>query len=309
MKIDSMDFKASDYIHTRHWPTWIGIGLIRLFSFLPWKGQQKLGAWLGLIAFYLLKSRRRVAQINIDLCFPELSEKERAEMLREHFKHNGIAFAEMASAWWMSDAEYKQRSTMHGKDILDKALSEGNVLLLGVHFTCLESTGRSLHSFGYQFQCMYKPAKDPLYNAMMTAKRKSYLADLVSNRDSKKFVQQMSQGLLSWYAPDQSFTRGVIYAPLFGNSTYTLTATTHIAQSAKAQVLPMFSIRSADGEGYEVHILPPLKNFPSGDEYTDACTVNKATEEMIRYAPAQYLWGHKRFKNLENLANPYNNQK
>jgi|GEM_PF-6736538 len=70
----------------------------------------------------------------------------------------------------------------------------------------------------------------------------------------------------------------------------------------------MFCIRSADGKGYEVHILAPLKNFPSGDAYTDACAVNAATEEMINYAPAQYLWGHRRFKHMEDGSNPYAKQ-
>ena len=118
---------------------------------------------------------------------------------------------------------------MHGAEHLDKAIAEGSVLLLGVHFTSLESAGRALHSHGYNFQCMYKPAKDPLFNAMMCAKRRSYLTALISNREGKIFSHNLKQGMLSWYAPDQSFNRSVVFAPLFKQSTTTLTATGNIA--------------------------------------------------------------------------------
>ena len=278
---------------------------MRLTSLLSWKAQQCLGKYLGLLAYYLVKSRRRISKINIDMCFPELSEAERAVMLKKHFEHNGKGFIEFGTAWWMSTGKYKNLSTLHGGEYLDKAMAEGSVLLLGVHFTSLESAGRALNSHGYQFQCMYKPAKDPLFNEMMCAKRRSYLSALISNREGKVFSQNLKEGMLSWYAPDQSFKRSVIFAPLYKQSTTTLTATSNIAQYAQAQVLPMFCIRSADGKGYEVHILAPLKNFPSGDAYTDACAVNAATEEMINYAPAQYLWGHRRFKHMEDGSNPY----
>jgi KDO2-lipid IV(A) lauroyltransferase len=39
-----------------------------------------------------------------------------------------------------------------------------------------------------------------------------------------------------------------------------------------------------------------LKNFPTGDDVTDATTINRLIEEHARKTPAQYLWLHRRFK-------------
>lgn len=293
------------FLHPRHWPTWFGIGIIRFFGLLPWRWQQSLGKTLGLAAFHLVKSRRRVSHININLAFPELSEKARENMLREHFKSNGQGLVELGTFWWMNDERYKAISTLHGREHLDKALEQGNVLLLGVHFTSLEAGVRALKAHGYSMQGMYKPAKDPLFEQFMCNQRNKHYAGMISNRQSKRFIKDLRNGQMSWYAPDQSFSKSVIYAPFFGQSTASLTATSKIAKVAKAQVLPMFGIRKADGSGYDVHVLPPIPNFPSDDEYADACAVNQAMETMIRYAPAQYLWGHRRFKDLEDGSNPY----
>lgn len=300
-----MSFKSSNYLHPKHWPTWLGIALIRFFGLLPWKAQQSLGSCLGMLAFHLAKSRRRVSQTNIELAFPELNQTERDAMLKQHFKSNGKGLTELGTFWWMSDEQYKSISTIHGREHLDTAQQAGNVLLLGVHFTSLESGVRALKAHGYSMQGMYKPANDPLFESFMCAQRDRHYAGMISNRESKRFIKDLRNGQMSWYAPDQSFNKSVIFAPFFGLQTASLTATSKIAKIAKAQVLPMFGIRRADGSGYDIHILPALANFPSDDDYADTCKVNAAMEKMIRYAPEQYLWGHRRFKNLEDGTNPY----
>ena len=47
---------------------------------------------------------------------------------------------------------------------------------------------------------------------------------------------------------------------------------------------------------YELEILPPLPDFPSADVQQDTQTINHLIEQLVRQAPEQYLWLHKRFK-------------
>ena len=48
--------------------------------------------------------------------------------------------------------------------------------------------------------------------------------------------------------------------------------------------------------GYEVRFLPPLDNFPTGDEVEDARRMNEVIEQAIAGMPEQYFWVHRRFK-------------
>ena len=41
---------------------------------------------------------------------------------------------------------------------------------------------------------------------------------------------------------------------------------------------------------------PPLQDFPSTDATYDSSRVNASIEAMVREAPTQYLWIHRRFK-------------
>ena len=43
-------------------------------------------------------------------------------------------------------------------------------------------------------------------------------------------------------------------------------------------------------------IAPPLADIPSDDVIADTTQVNAAIEDMVREAPDQYLWIHRRFK-------------
>ena len=93
------------YLAPRYWPVWLGLGLMKIMAMLPFRWQlamgRQIGYWIGRIA----KRRRRIAQINLGLCFPELSQSEQAALLEAHFEALGIGLFETAMAWWGSDAK------------------------------------------------------------------------------------------------------------------------------------------------------------------------------------------------------------
>lgn len=61
-------------------------------------------------------------------------------------------------------------------------------------------------------------------------------------------------------------------------------------------MIPFVQHRLEGRKGYELVILPPLEDFPSGDDVEDARSVNAVIEQHVRRSPEQYLWVHRRFK-------------
>jgi KDO2-lipid IV(A) lauroyltransferase len=86
-----------------------------------------------------------------------------------------------------------------------------------------------------------------------------------------------------------------VFAPFFGIPAATITATHHLARLSGAAVIAFFHRRLDDGR-YAIRLEAPLAGFPSGDALADTSRVNACIERMVREAPAQYLWMHKRFK-------------
>jgi KDO2-lipid IV(A) lauroyltransferase len=114
--------------------------------------------------------------------------------------------------------------------------------------------------------------------------------------DLRRTVRCMKAGGTIWYAPDQDMRgKDVVFAPFFGIPAATITATHHLARLSGAKVIPFFH-RRLDGGGYAIRLEAALDDFPGGDVEQDTARVNAVIERMVREAPTQYLWMHKRFK-------------
>ena len=67
----------------RYWHTWLGLGAMWMMSRLPNRAQQRFGCALGSLVRRLPFSYVRIAQRNIDLCFPELNDEQLAYLRGE----------------------------------------------------------------------------------------------------------------------------------------------------------------------------------------------------------------------------------
>ena len=62
----------------RLWPAWIGVGIMKLIAMLPFPVLMGMGRTLGWMIQHFPSPRRKVAAINVALCFPELDAKAQA---------------------------------------------------------------------------------------------------------------------------------------------------------------------------------------------------------------------------------------
>lgn len=271
---------------------------MKLMATLPFHWQLALGGWIGCRVGRLATRRRRIAETNLTLCFPEWSLTQREAVLDAHFASMGIGLFETAMAWWAPDEKLRGLAHVEGVEHLEQAMarSKGVILLTG-HFTMLELGARFI-TWQQSFHAMYRSHKNLLYETVMRRERerRSGLPPL-PHEDLRGLLRAFKRGRAVWYAPDQNHgLRNSLFVPFFGVPTCTLTATSRLAALSGAAVVPYFPRRLPGTAGYEVVILPALENFPSGDMAADTRRINELLEEHIRQAPEQYLWVHRRFK-------------
>jgi KDO2-lipid IV(A) lauroyltransferase len=271
---------------------------MKLVAALPYTWQVPLGQGLGRCFGTLARYRRRIAATNLELCFPELSAGQRRELLEAHFAALGIGALETAVAWWGSDEKVRTLGEVVGREHLDAAMARGRgVILLTAHLVHLELGARFI-TFHQPFHALYRPHKNPLFDAVMRRERERRSRRAPIDRvDIRRLLRALKQGHAIWYAPDQNYgPRNSILAPFFGVPALTVTATARLARLTGAAVVPYFPERLPDNGGFRVNVLPALEDFPSGDPAKDAGRINRLVEEWIRHAPEQYLWVHRRFK-------------
>lgn len=296
---NDMPLRAA-YFAPRYWGSWLLFALMATLARLSYPRAMALGRWLGRRMLLLARSRRRVAEINLQLCFPDLDLPARARLLRAHFESLGMAALETALCWWSPPQRLRALlCEIEGEAYLEQALSQGRgALVLSAHFTHLE-IGSTLLGLYRPTMAVYRPHKNPLFNRVMhrARARHAHHGGAIPRDDTRGMLRALKRNLPLWYAPDQNYGgRHKVFAPFFGVTAATNAATGRLAQISGAPVVPFYQQRLPDDRGYRLVFLPPLTDFPSSDPVADTVRVNAVLETMVRVQPADYLWIHRRFR-------------
>jgi len=287
------------YVAPAYWPTWLGLGLLRLICWLPHRIALGVGRFIGRIGARIAGKRRAIVRRNLELCFPDMPDEERDAMVWRHFEALGMSLVEMGLGRWASDEYLSSMTDIVGVEHLQKALEGGKgVILLSAHFTTLELSGRVLKMNAPPYDAVYRKNRSPFLTEILITGRERSVDNTIEKRDIKGMVRSLRSGRSVWYAADQSYNRkGAEVIPFFGVPSVHTTATSTLARLGKASVVPFFPQRLPDGR-YLLRLLPPLTDFPSGDVVKDTQQYVRVLEDHIRRCPEQYLWIHRKFKDL-----------
>jgi KDO2-lipid IV(A) lauroyltransferase len=284
--------------HPRHWPAWVGLGLLRAIALLPLPLIALLGAALGMLIYALYTSRRRIVQINIARCFPELDARAQARVVRAHFRALGQAFLDIGVAWWASAWRLKRLVRWRGREHIERArAATRNVILLVPHSVGIEIGGIRL-SIDLPMVDIFRHPDNAVVRVLMERARTRFGGQLIEHiRGLVPVIRALKSGVALYYLPDQDpGRRSSSFVPFFGIPTATFNVLGRIANAADAVVIPTFVRQRRFGRGYEVVMRAPLENFPTGDVVADTTRMNAEIETFVREWPEQYFWVHKRFK-------------
>ena len=281
-----------------YWPTWLIIALLRVRIWLPARFSCALGAALGFLMYVVNSKRRRVAHINLKLCFPELGKAERGRVLRQHFFATGRSYLDLGLLAWASERRLAETVRVVGLERLYEFTNRNQgVILVAPHCLGMNVAGVALAKH-CRFFSMVKAQRNPLVNWLLNKGRTRFgAAMLLRQAGLRAVIRRLNAGMVFYYLPDEDFgPRHSVFAPFFGVPTATLTTVGRLAKLGRAAVLPCLSRLLPDGKGYEVTLEAPLENFPTVSAEADAARINQAFERAIRTMPEQYLWTFKIFK-------------
>lgn len=280
-----------------YWPAWLGLGLLWLIIHLPYSWQLAIGKSIGRFLYRFPTQLKHTTEVNIKLCFPELSAQEQATLVKKSFESLAIGGIEAAMSWWLPESKLQLLSQVHGIEHMESALAKGKgIILLGPHFTSLEMIGRLL-GMKYAFAVMYRPHKKPFISFIHETFRKKHYANYIPRHRIRQLIRALNNNTAIWYAYDiDGGKKHSVFAPFFGVPTSSLTSVSRLVKLSDAAVIPISFFRRDNEFHYDVILDPPIENFPTGDLIKDAEILNKKLEDTIRRKPEQYVWQYKRFK-------------
>jgi Kdo2-lipid IVA lauroyltransferase/acyltransferase len=286
----------------RKWKYLLEFTLLRVLAgcarTLPRQQALSLGAQLGKIGALLLPKRRRLAQENLRLAFPELSTEQADQHITELFRHLGISGMEMLRLDLLTDKDLEQLFSVQGLEHLRQAYAMGKgVILLSGHIGFWEVGSFFFPRLGFPASYVAKRMKNPHVDNYFTQMREACGA---SGIDKKNGARKILRALLDKRAVavliDQHAGKAdSVIIDFLGRPAYTTTVITRLAMKQQVPVVPIFVVRRPDNT-YDVRIEPILRLDPEGDVTTNTQLLTAPIERAIHRDPAQWMWLHRRWR-------------
>lgn len=273
----------------------IGVALLRAIALLPLPVVRRIGETAGRLAWLLAWPRRRVALVNLRLCFPDWSEARRAEVARAHFRCFVASFFERFIVWYCPPQRMRALVELRGLEHID-ALRGRPFIVLAPHFVGIDAGGVRLQ-MEVGGASMYANQKSRVLTEVMTRGRSRFggVTMLLRNEGLRPVVRLLRKGIPLYFLPDMDLgARDSVFVPFFGVPAATVTSVARLAAMTGAAVVPFVTRMTATG--YVAQAYPAWTDFPGEDLVEATRRMNAFIEERVLEMPEQYLWSHKRFK-------------
>lgn len=273
-----------------------------LISVLPFFVIYRLSDLMHWLMLYVVKYRKQVIGDNLKKAFPDKSEEELKLLVRKTYRNLTDNLAESLKTFTMSKKEIVRRHRIVNPEFLEAYLKEGKSII-GVtgHYCNWEwgSLSASLQS-DYKMVAFYKPMRNKRIDRIIRNSRSRCGTDLASiYKTSETFEKYKDQPTVFLMAADQSPSGKQLPKAYWFNFLGRHTAFLHGVEkhARRNNYLVMFiDIQRVKRGFYEVE-LSLLVDDPAGiPEGEITRRYAEKLEKVIRKAPENWLWSHRRWK-------------
>lgn len=260
----------------------------------------RLGGWLGSVAYHLVRIRRDVVEDQLRLAFPERDAawvRATAAAVYRHLGREALATLRLAGA---TAEEIAARTVTEGLEDVRRVLSRGRgaVIVTG-HLGNWEIGAASLAAQGIPLDGFAQMLGNPLVNRAVADARARLGMRVFDRRGAvARALRAVREGRAAGFVADQDARRAGVFVPFFGRPASTYRGPALVAIRAGVPLFLGIALRRPDGR-YDVRI-EEIETDRSGP--TDAAVLRLTAaftarlEAAIRVAPDQYFWLHRRWK-------------
>ena len=189
--------RVSSPFHPRYAGSWLALGVLRLLGAVPMPALYHAGTFLGDLLRLLVPSRRRIAERNLALCFPDQPKQQVAVMARENIRNTARMLLYTGFVWWAPREKLMNRVRVRNPQVLEQCLKTGRgIVILAPHFLALELGGVFL-SLHYGGVSVYQRTRNPVFDRFMLRARQRFGARLF---ERKSDLKQMIRAIREYYA-------------------------------------------------------------------------------------------------------------
>lgn len=257
---------------------------------------------MGRVAYLFGGRLRRTGARNLQLAFPELSERERSRILRGAFQNLGRLLGEFSQLERVTPERLRRIITCEGLENLEAAQKHGHgVILFTGHLGAWELSSFALSAFGFPMSFLVRRIDNPKVEALAEKTRTRFGNRSIDKRAAARPMLRILRagGTLGLLVDLNTLPHEGVFVDFFGIPASTTTSLATLALRTQAAVLPVFVLWDKEQRRFVLRIDPPLEIEPTGDTERDVqqltAQFTSVIEDYVKRFPEQWLWIHKRW--------------
>ena len=246
---------------------------------------------------------RWIAERNLRLALPEISQQSRNRIVRGIYQQLGRVFLSLARAPRLNPSNIDCWIEYVGFQYYAQARAKGRgVLFLTAHLGNWELSAMAHALFGHPMHVMVRSLDNPWLDHLVESRRKECGNQTIPKQDAAREVlrllrQNETVGILA----DQNTAGGdAVFVDFFGVPASATTGFVKIAMRSGATVIPGFALWQESTKRHVLRFYPPLEMISTGNLSQDVAVntqrCQKFLEAIIREHPDQWLWIHRRWR-------------
>lgn len=275
-------------------------GAVSLSAIVSERASAAFGGALGKLGYFPLRFRRDLVEKHLRIAFPDQSDAWITETMRKAYAHLGREALATIRLGRATREEVIARTTVIGFDELESALRENRgVVIASGHIGNHELGAAALAARGVPLDLVVQQQNNPLFDAALSDARRRLGMGIIDRFQAQRLaIKALRGGRAVAFAADQNAGKTGVFVPFFGKLASTHRGAALFAVKMGAPLFLGTSLRK--GDRYEVTLrLIEVDRAGALDDvvYQLTAAFTARLEEVVRSAPDQYLWLHRRWKN------------
>ncbi|MDC3117621.1 lysophospholipid acyltransferase family protein [Candidatus Pelagibacter sp.] len=274
------------------------IFLFLIFRFLGLKNSRIISSFIFKKLGSFFRSNN-ISLNNLSFAFPNLSENEKKEIIKQMWANYGKIFSEyMFIKNFRKNLEFSNKIQVENQEELEKIKHEGKpVIFVSGHFNNFELMAMHIEKSKIDLAAVYRPLNNNFLNPIMEHIRKRYICKKQIKKGisgTKEILKEFKNGTSIALMIDQRVSEGV-KCNLFGKTALTTTIPAQFIKKFNASVVPIY-IERLENENFKLKILKKIKFSAEISVFEITKQLNEVLEKMIKSNPDQWIWTHNRWK-------------
>lgn len=272
-----------------------------IISILPFRILYLISDGLYILLYYVIGYRKKVVTSNLNLVFPEKTEKEIVSIRKKFYKHLCDMFLEMAKTMTISRNSLKKRFKLLNPEEFKRLESLGkSIILMYGHYASWEWSLELQNHINYKGFGVYKKLANKHFDKLVRDIRSKFKTTLISTKETINVINQNEKnGIKSIIAflSDQSprLTKDVYWGDFMGINVPCFTGAERLAKKLDLTIAYLKVTKIKRGF-YESEIITLSENSKTYKDYELTDMFLQEVEKQIHEAPEFYFWTHKRWK-------------